>query len=105
LASCKNNTQSNHKALNKLIPHHCHIIRDGEQIHLLANELVPCDLVTFTAGYRIPADVCLFSALDLDIDESGLTGETMERRKGVAPCPNGTELAESVCVVYMGTLV
>ncbi|KAH9036226.1 calcium-transporting ATPase [Lactarius pseudohatsudake] len=44
------------EALNKLVPHHCHIIRDGELIHLLANEVVPGDLVTFTTGDRIPAD-------------------------------------------------
>jgi P-type Ca2+ transporter type 2C len=105
LASCKNNAQSNHEALNKLIPHHCHIIYDREQIHLLTNRLVPRDLITFTAGNRIPADVCLFTALDLDIDESSLTGETTEWRKGVAPCLNSTELAESVCVAYMGMLV
>jgi P-type Ca2+ transporter type 2C len=93
------------EALNKLVPHHCHIIRDGEQIHLLANELVPGDLVFFTAGDRIPADVRLITALDLEIDESSLTGETTERRKSVTPCPDGTELAERACVAYMGTLV
>ncbi|KAH9976288.1 hypothetical protein BGW80DRAFT_1292538 [Lactifluus volemus] len=26
------------EALSKLVPHHCLIIRDGEQIHLLAND-------------------------------------------------------------------
>jgi P-type Ca2+ transporter type 2C len=93
------------EALNKLVPHHCHIIRDGEQLHLLANELVPGDLVTFTAGDRIPADLRLLTAIDLGIDESSLTGETTERRKGVSPCPEGTEMAERACIAYMGTLV
>ncbi|ELU39621.1 calcium-transporting ATPase 1 [Rhizoctonia solani AG-1 IA] len=41
-------------ALNKLVPHHCHILRDGQQVHLLANELVPGDLVTFHVGKLIP---------------------------------------------------
>jgi len=42
------------EALNKLVPHHYHIIRDGEQIHLLrvANEVVSGDLVAFTTGDR-----------------------------------------------------
>jgi P-type E1-E2 ATPase len=93
------------EALNRLVPHHCHIIRDGEQIHLLANELVPGDLVTFTAGDRVPADVRLLTAVDLEIDESSLTGETTERRKGVNPCPEGTEMADRACIAYMGTLV
>ncbi|KAI0251244.1 hypothetical protein BJV78DRAFT_1347157 [Lactifluus subvellereus] len=93
------------EALNKLVPHHCHIIRDGEQIHLLANEVVPGDLVTFTTGDRVPADVRLLTAVDLEIDESSLTGETMTRRKDVTPCPDGTEMAERACIAYMGTLV
>ncbi|KAI0302439.1 calcium-transporting ATPase [Multifurca ochricompacta] len=93
------------EALNKLVPHHCHIIRDGEQTHLLANEVVPGDLVTFTTGDRIPADVRLLAAVDLEIDESSLTGETTTRRKGVAPCASDAEMAERTCIAYMGTLV
>lgn len=93
------------EALNKLVPHHCHIIRDGEQIHLLANEVVPGDLVVFTTGDRIPADVRLLTAVDLEVDESSLTGETTAHTKGVAPCPEGTEMAERTCIAYMGTLV
>ena len=93
------------EALNKLVPHNCHIVRDGEQVHLLANELVPGDLVTFTTGDRIPADVRLLTAIDLEVDESSLTGETTAHLKGVAPCPEGTEMAARTCIAYMGTLV
>ncbi|KAI0076399.1 calcium-transporting P, partial [Panus rudis PR-1116 ss-1] len=123
------------EALNKLVPHHCHLIRDGKQLHTLANELVPGDIVTFTTGDRIPADVRLISAVDLEIDESSLTGETDARRKDVNPCSpvggigsvNGNAnghgylnaggagypgagqepvaLAERSCIAYMGTLV
>ncbi|KAL7277662.1 hypothetical protein ACG7TL_008591 [Trametes sanguinea] len=74
------------EALNKLVPHHCHLIRDGKPLHLLANELVPGDIVTFTTGDRVPADVRLISAVDLEIDESSLTGETTTRRKDTEPC-------------------
>jgi Ca2+-transporting ATPase len=93
------------EALNKFVPHHCHIIRDGEQIHLLANEVVPGDLVTFTTGDRIPADVRLLTAVELEVDESSLTGETTAHRKAVAPCPERTEMAERTCMAYLGTLV
>jgi len=93
------------EALNKLVPHHCHIIRDGKQIHPLANEVVPGDLVTFTTGDRIPADLRILTAVDLEIDESSLTGETTARRKDAGACPEGTEMAERACIAYMGTLV
>ncbi|KAJ3486684.1 hypothetical protein NLJ89_g11789 [Agrocybe chaxingu] len=101
------------EALNKLVPHHCHVIREGEAIHVLANELVPGDLVKFQTGDRIPADVRLVSAVDLEVDESSLTGETEARKKDSDIChyehgaPNGepVALAERTCIVYMGTLV
>ncbi|OQD87851.1 hypothetical protein PENANT_c005G04660 [Penicillium antarcticum] len=40
-----------------------------------ATELVPGDLVLFTTGDRIPADIRITAATDLSIDESNLTGE------------------------------
>lgn len=40
-----------------------------------AHELVPGDLVLFSAGDRIPADIRITAATDLTIDESNLTGE------------------------------
>ena len=95
---------------------------ERESIHVLANELVPGDIVTFSTGDRIPADIRIVSAVDLEIDESSLTGETNSRRKSVETCrfessvgegplvpgkPVGepVPLAERVCIAYMGTLV
>jgi Ca2+-transporting ATPase len=42
---------------------------------VMAAQLVPGDLVIFTTGDRIPADVRVTKASDLTIDESNLTGE------------------------------
>jgi len=93
------------EALNKLVPHHCHLLRDGKQLHLLANELVPGDIVTFTTGDRVPADVRMITAVDLEVDESSLTGETDARIKQTEPCAPGIPLAERSSIVHMGTLV
>lgn len=109
------------EALNKLVPHHCHVIRDQREIHILANELVPGDIVLLSSGDRVPADMRIITAVDLEIDESSLTGETNARRKDSNPCvsqvsapttaSSGPEdlgdiaLAERSCIGYMGTLV
>jgi P-type Ca2+ transporter type 2C len=100
------------EALNKLVPHHCHIIRDSRPCHLLANELVPGDIVTFGVGDRIPADVRLLEALELEVDESSLTGETRPAQKFIEACNVETGrpgevvgLADRTCIAYMGTLV
>ncbi|KAI0503047.1 calcium-transporting ATPase [Xylaria bambusicola] len=42
---------------------------------VMAAQLVPGDLVLFTTGDRIPADIRITKAVDLTIDESNLTGE------------------------------
>ncbi|KAJ6590192.1 Ca-transporting ATPase [Mycena vulgaris] len=103
------------EALNKLVPHHCHVLREGQTLHILANELVPGDVVTFATGDRIPADIRIAAGVDLEIDESSLTGETEARRKGSETCVyeggggrgvrEPVPLAERACIAYMGTLV
>ena len=74
----------------------------------------------FSTGDRIPADIRLISAVDLEIDESSLTGETLARRKNTEACkyaeaanqngfhngsPTPVALADRTCIAYMGTLV
>ncbi|KAF9029319.1 Ca-transporting ATPase [Hymenopellis radicata] len=95
------------EALNKLVPHHCHVVRDRETLHVLANELVPGDIVTFSTGDRIPADLRIISSVDLEIDESSLTGETVSRTKDTETCTGSypAPLAERACIAFMGTLV
>ncbi|WWC89133.1 calcium-transporting P-type ATPase, PMR1-type [Kwoniella dendrophila CBS 6074] len=104
------------EALNKLVPHYCHLIRNGHPLTPLANTLLPGDLVTFTVGDRIPADIRLISAVSLEIDESALTGETRPARKNIEICERGEgedthgegggkALGERHCMAFMGTLV
>ncbi|KAH0494028.1 hypothetical protein TgHK011_000664 [Trichoderma gracile] len=51
-------------------------ILDGTSFKVSASQLVPGDLVLFTTGDRIPADIRVTKAADLTIDVSNLTGET-----------------------------
>lgn len=94
---------------------------DQRDIHILANELVPGDIVALSSGDRVPADMRIIKAVDLEIDESSLTGETNARRKDSDPCVSQVStsttvsgspedlgdiaLAERSCIGYMGTLV
>lgn len=47
----------------------------GAETQILASQLVVGDLVLFSTGDRIPADIRVTEAADLTIDESNLTGE------------------------------
>lgn len=93
--------------LGKLVPPECHCVRGGSLEHLLARELVPGDTVCLSVGERVPADLRLFEATDLSVDESSLTGETTPCSKSTFPQPpahNG-DMASPSNVAFMGTLV
>ncbi|OWZ07437.1 Calcium-translocating P-type ATPase [Phytophthora megakarya] len=95
------------EALKELVPPHCKALRDGIVVDMLARELVPGDIVVVDVGDRVPADARLVEAVDLEVDESNLTGEN-------APVPKITvaiadshlhPIADRKNVIYMGTLV
>uniref|UniRef100_A0A8I6B5G9 Calcium-transporting ATPase n=1 Tax=Rattus norvegicus TaxID=10116 RepID=A0A8I6B5G9_RAT len=93
--------------LSKLVPPECHCVREGKLEHTLARDLVPGDTVCLSVGDRVPADLRLFEAVDLSIDESSLTGETTPCSKVTAPQPAATngDLASRSNIAFMGTLV
>ena len=151
------------ESLNKLVPHYAHLIRgtqeskrrsgqesqEGTEMEPVLNgsassletmsstvparQLVLGDLVIFSSGDRVPADIRITSAADLSIDESNLTGENEPALKQAAalnrsqapsrslpygrpPSPSyaspaaGTvgadiRLNEQVNIAFMGTLV
>ncbi|KKS85767.1 MAG: Cation-transporting P-type ATPase [Candidatus Gottesmanbacteria bacterium GW2011_GWA1_43_11] len=57
------------------------VIRDGKEVELDVEQLVPGDMVRLVAGDRIPADVRFIESADLLVDESVLTGESVPREK------------------------
>eukprot|EP00045_Choanoeca_perplexa_P012310 m.133816 g.133816 ORF g.133816 m.133816 type:complete len:904 (+) comp15959_c0_seq1:119-2830(+) len=95
------------EALNSLVPHKCVLVRDGLKSGRMATEVVVGDLVAFSVGDRIPADARLIEAVDLEVDESNLTGETTARSKhaNVLDENAAIQLADRRNMVFMGTLV
>uniref|UniRef100_A0A667YXN7 Calcium-transporting ATPase n=1 Tax=Myripristis murdjan TaxID=586833 RepID=A0A667YXN7_9TELE len=93
--------------LGKLVPPECHCIREGKLEHLLARELVPGDTVCLSVGERVPADLRLYEATDLCVDESSLTGETTPCSKSTSHQPAATngDIASRSNLAFMGTLV
>ncbi|RXN00334.1 Calcium-transporting ATPase type 2C member 1 [Acipenser ruthenus] len=93
--------------LGKLVPPECHCVREGNLEHMLAQQLVPGDTVCLSVGERVPADLRLFEAVDLSVDESSLTGETTASSKCTAPQPAATngDITTRSNIAFMGTLV
>ncbi|KAJ3000553.1 High affinity Ca2+/Mn2+ P-type ATPase-like protein [Globomyces sp. JEL0801] len=95
-------------ALNKLAPPYCHVVRNGHTSEILASSLVCGDIVRFSRGDRIPADCRILSAVELDVDESNLTGENEPTRKSVEVINSYSAdvgFAERKNIAFMGTLI
>ena len=55
--------------------------RNGEVVEVSSEELVPGDILTIDAGRFIPADARLIETVNLQIEESALTGESLPSEK------------------------
>lgn len=73
----ENKAESSLEALKKLSAPNTMVVRDGESKDVPTNELVPGDIVILETGDIIPADLRLIEAVNLKIQESSLTGESV----------------------------
>ncbi len=81
--------------------------RKGEVMEISAEDLVPGDIVILQEGDRIPADGRLVQAINLQIDESALTGESVPVEKESFEL-SGTEaiaVGDRINMAFMGTAV
>lgn len=69
-----------------------------------ANLLALGDVIVLRSGDVVPADARLLRAADLEMDESGLTGESITVDKQVSATP-GTAVADRACMVFEGSTV
>lgn len=78
----------------------------GQQTHVevVAAQLRPGDVIEVRTHEVVPADARLIEEVDLEVDESALTGESLSVTKQIEPTP-GADLAERRCMLYAGTTV
>ncbi|MGL5063478.1 MAG: cation-translocating P-type ATPase, partial [Microcoleus sp.] len=98
------------EALAQAVTTEATVIRGGKKLKIPSRELVVGDLVTLTSGDKVPADLRLVKVRDLQIDESGLTGESVAVEKelgesGDLVLPAETPLAERDNMAYAGSFV
>lgn len=91
--------------LRKLSAPSATVIRDGQIKSVPAREVVPGDLVSLDTGDKVPADAKIFEAINLQINEAMLTGESTPVTKSTQNLPTPTPLNERSNIVYSGTIV
>lgn len=93
------------EALKKMVSPHVIVIRNGVEANIESKTLVPGDIILLEAGSRVPADARLIEAVNLQLDEAALTGESTPVRKNLEPLPENTLLGNRKNMIFMGTSV
>lgn len=81
------------------------VVRDGAEMDVRADLLVPGDLVLLRRGTVVPADGRLVNARALTISEAALTGESLPVVKSIGTVPHRAALADRMNMVHRGTIV
>ncbi|HCU07815.1 MAG TPA: ATPase, partial [Clostridiales bacterium] len=94
------------EALKQLSSPVAMVRREGKIFEIPAAELVPGDIVLLEAGRVVPADLRLLSSINLKIEESALTGESVpvEKDAGYVAEENAL-LGDRINMAYLSTAV
>lgn len=93
-------------ALKKLEQPQVVVRREGAYLHIPSRDLVPGDIVAVEAGQKVPADGRLIETVQLKVDESQLTGESVPVGKELKPLnQREVPLGDRINRIFMGTAV
>ncbi|MGE5484852.1 MAG: cation-translocating P-type ATPase [Ignavibacteriales bacterium] len=94
------------ESLERMAAPNALVVRGGEAVTIPAKAVVAGDIVVLHAGDKIPADLRLVESLNLQTDESPLTGESTPVEKDAsAVMQDDAPIAERVNMAYFGTAV
>ena len=94
------------EALKKMLPAYTTVIRGGKEEKILAEDLVPGDIMVLAEGDKISADARVIQSSDLQVNQSTLNGESNPSRKTAdAVLEEGLSAAEIPNLVFAGTSV
>ncbi|QOX63283.1 cation-translocating P-type ATPase [Anoxybacterium hadale] len=94
------------EALKKLSSPTALVRRNGVPIEVPAADLVPGDIVLLEAGRIIPADLRLINTVNMKVEESALTGESVPVQKDAEFIAKGeVTLGDRLNMAYLSTSV
>src|SRR6185312_16248740 len=78
------------------------VVRDGRQVRVAADELVPGDVMVLAEGDAIAADGRLIESATLMVAEASLTGESEAVLKDDAPVDGEVGIGDRIDMVFSG---
>jgi Mg2+-importing ATPase len=91
--------------LRRLIRSKVKVLRNNATITVFSEEIVPGDILMFSAGDIIPADCLLIEEKDIHANEATLTGETYPAEKEVGIVAADTGMSKRTNVLFEGTSI
>jgi magnesium-transporting ATPase (P-type) len=91
--------------VHKLLASQAQVLRQGERMAVMADQLVPGDLVLIESGDKVPADLRLVRCKQLRVFEAALTGESVPVDKSAEPVADNASMGDRHSMAYAGTLV
>jgi len=99
------NAERTAESLSNMIKVKCKVLRDGVEIEIDSSELVIGDVVLLESGNKISADLRIIECHNLQIDESILTGESVNVIKSNKIIRDNSPLGDRKNMLYAGTSV
>ncbi len=94
------------RALEAMATPEARVVRDGQRRSVPSPEIVPGDVVVLETGNYVPADLRLTEAVNLQVSEAALTGESLAVTKLAADVlPPETGLGDRRNMAFAGTVV
>ena len=94
------------EALRQMAAPTAAVLREGEEVAIPAREIVPGDIIFLRSGDKVPADARLIEAVNLQIEEAPLTGESLPVEKQTTALGDGEwPVADRKNMAYAGTSV
>jgi P-type Mg2+ transporter len=93
------------EALKQRLSRNARVVRDGAEISIGVESVVPGDIVKLSAGDLIPADGVLVEARELNVSEAILTGESFPTAKVPGVCAADAPIGDRKNCVFAGTSV
>lgn len=93
------------EALLEMAAPRAKVRRNGKIETIPARDIVPGDILLFETGDKVPADIRLLESVNLKVNESALTGESVPVEKQIAPVPEDAIIAERVNMLFMSTII
>ena len=93
------------ESLINMIKSTSRVIRDGKEKEIESSEIVVGDILVLESGDKISADARIIECHNFQVDESALTGESLNEVKSIDVLDEKTPLGDRSNMVFAGTSV